>query len=336
MTLTTQGLHHVTAIGGDPQRNLEFYIRTLGLRLVKRTVNFDDPGTYHFYFGDELGRPGTLLTFFPWADAPTGRRGTGQVTTTTFSVPAGSLDWWQARLRREGREANLASSGESATLVFEDPDGLQLALAEAPGDPRPAWTQGTLGADQAIRGLNSVTLTVSDARPTVEMLGVLGMTQVGEGPRGLRFAAAGNGPGSLVDLVEAPGAQRGVVASGTVHHVAWRTPDDATQAEWLERLRELDVPVTPVRDRQYFHSIYFREPGGVLFEIATDQPGFATDETPAELGTALKLPAWLETGRAQIEGAVTPIQLPAENNPQLNPTEFPKLRSAGAPGETAR
>ncbi|MBO0745267.1 MAG: VOC family protein, partial [Candidatus Dormibacteraeota bacterium] len=128
----------------------------------------------------------------------------------------------------------------------------------------------------------------------------------------------------------------GVVASGTVHHVAWRTPDDATQAEWLERLRELDVPVTPVRDRQYFHSIYFREPGGVLFEIATDQPGFATDETPAELGTALKLPAWLETGRAQIEGAVTPIQLPAENNPQLNPTELPKLRSAGAPGETAR
>lgn len=317
MTLTTQGLHHVTAIGGDPQRNLEFYIRTLGLRLVKRTVNFDDPGTYHFYFGDELGRPGTLLTFFPWPDAPQGRRGAGQVTTTTFAVPAGSLDWWQSRLRQDGREANLVAANDEKALVFEDPDGLQLALAEAPGDDRPAWTQGSVGAEQAIRGLHAVTLTVADAKPTVEMLGVLGMAQVDEGPRGLRFAAAGKGPGSLVDLVEAPGAQRGLVAAGTVHHVAWRTPDDAAQAEWLQRLRELGIQVTPVQDRQYFHSIYFREPGGVLFEIATDQPGFATDETPAALGTALKLPAWLESGRAQIERAVAPIQLPAENNPEL-------------------
>ena len=317
MTLTTQGLHHVTAIGGDPQRNLEFYVRTLGLRLVKRTVNFDDPGTYHFYFGDELGRPGTLLTFFPWPDAPQGRRGAGQVTTTTFAVPEGSLDWWQSRLRQEGLEANLVAANDGQTLVFEDPDGLQLGLAEAPGDDRPGWTQGSVGAEQAIQGLHSVTLTVADAKPSVEMLGVLGMTQIDEGPRGLRFAAAGKGPGSLVDLVEAPGAQRGLVAAGTVHHVAWRTPDDATQGEWLQRLRELGVQVTPVQDRQYFHSIYFREPGGVLFEIATDQPGFATDETPAALGTALKLPAWLESGRAQIERAVAPIQLPAENNPEL-------------------
>ncbi len=320
MTLSTQGLHHVTAIGGDPQHNLEFYVRTLGLRLVKRTVNFDDPGTYHFYFGDELGRPGTLLTFFLWADAPRGRRGAGQLTTTTFSVPAGSLDWWQSRLRQEGREANLVAPNDGQTLVFEDPDGLQLALAEAPGDDRAAWAHGTVGADQAIRGLHSVTLTVADARPTVEMLGELGMTQVDEGPRGLRFAATGKGPGSLVDVVEAAGAQRGVVASGTVHHVAWRTPDNATQGEWLQRLRELRVQVTPVQDRQYFHSIYFREPGGILFEIATDQPGFATDEAPAALGTALKLPAWLESGRAQIEGVVAPIQLPAENNPELHPT----------------
>ena len=316
MSPTVEGLHHVTAIGGDPQRNLEFYVRTLGLRLVKRTVNFDDPGTYHFYFGDELGRPGTLLTFFPWPDAPRGRRGAGQVTTTTFSAPAGSLDWWQSRLRQEGREANLVACIDGKTLVFEDPDGLQLALAEAPDDHRPAWTQGTVGAAQAIRGLHSVTLTVGDAKPSLEMLGVLGMAQVDEGPRGLRFAAGGNGAGSLVDLFEAPGAERGVVAAGTVHHVAFRTPDDATQLEWRQRLGEVGARVTPVQDRQYFHSIYFREPGGVLFEIATDQPGFATDETPAALGTALKLPSWLESSRAQIERAVVPIQLPAENNPE--------------------
>ncbi len=331
MTLSTQGLHHVTAIGGDPQRNLEFYVNTLGLRLVKRTVNFDDPGTYHFYFGDDLGHPGTLLTFFPWGDAPQGRRGAGQATTTTFSVPAGSLDWWQGRLRAEGREANLVASNDGHTLVFEDPDGLQLALAEAAGDERGGWTQGSVGAGRAIRGLHSVTLTVADAAPTVAMLGVLGMTEVDEGPRGRRFAATGKGPGSFLDLVETPGARRGVVASGTVHHIAWRTPDDETQATWLQRLQELGVGVTPVQDRQYFHSIYFREPGGVLFEIATDQPGFATDETPAALGTALKLPRWLESGRARIEEAVQPIQLPVENNPELHPTGLRKVHPAGTP-----
>jgi glyoxalase family protein len=317
MTLSTQGLHHVTAIGGDSQRNLEFYVKTLGLRLVKRTVNFDDPGTYHFYFGDDLGHPGTLLTFFPWGVAPQGRRGAGQATTTTFSVPVGSLDWWQARLRGEGRAADLVASNDGQTLVFEDPDGLQLAFAEAANDDRLGWTQGTVAAGHAIRGLHSVTLTVADSGPTIALLDVLGMSQVGEGPRGLRFAAAREGPGSFLDLVEAPGAQRGVVASGTVHHVAWRTPDDETQAAWLDRLHELRVQVTPVQNRQYFHSIYFREPGGVLFEIATDQPGFATDETPAALGTGLKLPSWLEGQRAQIEDAVAPIRLPAENNPEL-------------------
>lgn len=318
MSLATQGLHHVTAIAGEPQQNLDFYVETLGLRLVKRTVNFDDPGTYHFYFGDETGRPGTLLTFFPWAGAPQGRRGAGQATTTTFSVPAGSLDWWQSRLRRAGREANLVASNDGQTLVFEDPDGLQLALAGADNDERPAWNAGPVAAEHGIRGLHSVTLTVGDARPTTELLGALGMTQVDDGPRGLRFAATDRAPGAFLDLVEAPGARRGVVASGTVHHVAWRTPDDETQLRWLGHLQELGRQVTPVQDRQYFHSIYFREPGGVLFEIATDQPGFATDETPAALGTALKLPSWIEPQRARIEQLVEPIQLPAANNPELH------------------
>ncbi|MFZ0218478.1 MAG: ring-cleaving dioxygenase [Candidatus Dormiibacterota bacterium] len=321
MTLATSGLHHVTAIGGDPQRNLDFYVRTLGVRLIKRTINFDDPGTYHLYFGDGEGRPGTLLTFFAWAGAQRGRRGAGQATTTTFSVPAASLEWWHARLQAAAQATGAIERRDGeASFTFEDPDGLLLALAGSEHDPRPGWQQpdgGTVPAADAIRGLHSTTLTVNDPAPTVALLEALGLRQVGEPAGRLRFAAGDGRPGALLDLVVDRDAPRGTVARGTVHHVAWRTPDDRTQGAWQAQLAELGANVTPVQDRQYFHSIYFREPGGTLFEIATDGPGFAIDEPKEALGSSLRLPPWFEHRRAQIEAAVAPLELPPENNPEL-------------------
>lgn len=320
MAIRTQGLHHVTAIAGNPQRNVDFYARTLGLRLVKTTVNFDDPGTYHLYYGDEAGRPGTIMTFFPWNDVARGRQGNGQATTTAFSVPAASIGWWQQHLATVGvRTSRIVTRDEEDTLTFTDPDGLTIALvAHQQADPRDPWDTPLVPGQHAIRGLHSVTLSVSQEDATAEMLtDGLGLTFQYQDENRLRFAAGDGGPGALVDVLVTPDAPNGLVAGGTVHHVAWRVPDDATQQAWREELIGKGVNVTSILDRQYFHSIYFREPGGTLLEVATDDIGFTADEPLLELGRALKLPPWLEPDRAQITAGLAKLDLPDENNPEV-------------------
>lgn len=318
MTIATSGLHHVTAIAGDPQRNADFYLRTLGLRLVKSTVNFDDPGTYHLYYGDESGQPGSLITFFPWKGAPSGRRGTGQATTTSFSVPESSIGWWKRHLAEAGVEVSEVRNREGEeVLSFRDPDGLALSLVAHPqGDPRAPWDSALVPAEYAIRGLHSMTLSVSREEATVEMLGDLGLTLASQESNRFRFVAGGGGPGAYVDVLVAPEQPRGLVAAGTVHHVAWRAPDEQTQSTWREELAGSGVEVTSILDRAYFRSIYFREPGGTLLEIATDTPGFTADEPLLELGRALKLPPWLEPDREQIQAMLPALDLPSENNPR--------------------
>lgn len=319
MTFKTSGLHHVTAIGGDPQRNADFYLRTLGLRLVKTTVNFDDPGTYHLYYGDKSGNPGSLMTFFPWQGAPSGRHGNGQATTTAFSVPERSIGWWAGHLKELGIETSRVSNrDEEDVLTFHDPDGLAITLVAHPqGDPRAPWENDLIPVEHAIRGLHSVTLSVSREDATAGMLtDGLGLRLHNQEGNRFRFAAGAGGPGALVDVLVTPEAPDGLVAAGTVHHVAWRAPDESTQAAWREDLVERGVGVTSIMDRQYFRSIYFREPGGTLLEVATDGPGFNTDEPLLELGRALKLPPWLEPNREQIAATLPKLNLPTENNPR--------------------
>jgi glyoxalase family protein len=314
-TAAPHGLHHVTAIASDPQRNVDFYARTLGLRLVKQTVNFDAPDSYHLYYGDAAGRPASLLTFFPWRGVPAGREGAGMTRATAFSVPPESIGWWHARLAGLGVDvAAPRRRGDEEVLALRDHDGLAIELVAAEGDTRSGW-DGAAGipAEHAVRGLHSVTLAERDLGPTASMLtDLLSMAAApgdAAGPGAQRFGMAGGGAGAVVD-VAAGAAQRGWQAGGTVHHVAFRAPDLATMTTWQHALLDRGVPVTDVRDRQYFKSIYFREPGGVLFEIATDDPGFATDEPLLELGRALKLPPWLEPSREQIAAALPPLRVP--------------------------
>jgi glyoxalase family protein len=321
MTATTEGLHHVTAIAGDPQKNIDFYITGLGLRLVKKTVNFDDPGTYHLYYGDSAGRPGSLITFFPWRGIRPGRVGAGQSTSTAFSVPAGSLGWWVDHFAALGAEARITSTSSSEErLLVSDPDGLQIELvATHLEDPRDPWDSASVPAEYAIRGQHSSVLTVRDAEATIAvMTNDLGMRVLEHDGNRTRLAAGDGLPGALVDVHASTLAPEGLQAGGTVHHIAFRVPDQATQQLWRDELASRGHQVTQILDRQYFTSIYFREPGGVLFEIATDTPGFETDEPLLELGRALKLPPWLEPSREQIENAVIPIRVPAENNPTVS------------------
>ncbi len=334
-----RGIHHVTAIARGAQANLDFYAGVLGLRLVKRTVNFDDPGTYHLYYGDEAGSPGTILTFFPWPLARLGRRGAGQATATAFAVPAGTLGRWAERLDALGVEREAPRErpglGDEALTLF-DPDGLALELVAAEGDRRAPWAGGPVPAEMAIRGFHHVALTVWNPEGTAQVLGdVMGFRRVAEAGGRLRLAAGadekGPRPGALVDVVADPAAPRGQVSAGTVHHVAFRVAGDAEQLAWQGRLAAAGLHVTPVQDRQYFHSIYFREPGGVLFEIATDPPGFALDETVAALGEALKLPPWLEPSRREIESVLPPLALPqSASENAAEPRPEPAV--AGAPG----
>ncbi|TFD48290.1 ring-cleaving dioxygenase [Cryobacterium frigoriphilum] len=320
MTVLTSGLHHVTAIAGAPQRNIDFYVTGLGLRLVKRTVNFDDPGTYHLYYGDDSGRPGSLLTFFPWAGVRTGVHGVGQSTSTAFSVPAGSLGWWQKHFADLGVDSAITSTSSSEErLSLRDPDGLGLDLvASSTVDPRDPWDSASVPAEYAVRGQHSSVLTVADPTGTLQVLTRdLGMHVISEEGNRTRVGAGDGDPGALVDVIADPTGQAGLTAGGTVHHVAFRVPDRATQAEWRQELVERGYGVTEILDRDYFTSIYFREPGGVLFEIATDTPGFDIDEPLLELGRSLKLPPWLEPSREAIEHSVVPITVPAENNPAL-------------------
>jgi glyoxalase family protein len=304
------GLHHVTAIAGNPLRNLDFYTRTLGLRLVKRTVNFDDPGTYHFYYGDETGSPGTVLTFFPWEHAIKGQVGIGETSRTAFRVPAGALGYWTQRFVEKGvaHETIERRFGESV-LRFADPDGTGLALVGVPDADAPAWSNGDSPAEHAIRGFFGVTLLLADAARTGAILtDVLGFNEAGREGSTVRYRAAGSAPGAVVDIVEAKDVERGRQGRGSVHHIAFRAADDAAQAAMARKLVAHGVRPTDQRDRNYFRSIYFREPGGVLFEIATDIPGFAIDEPVASLGRALKLPAFLEPHRGEIERALPAIE----------------------------
>ena len=307
------GLHHVTAIASDPQRNLDFYTEVLGLRFVKRTVNFDDPGTYHFYFGDDTGTPGTILTFFPCPHARRGHAGAGEVTHTAFSIPQGSISYWETRLRDKGVIVERSGSrfnGSEEVLTLADPDGMKIELV-AHAEP-PAITPSRYAdvpAEHALRGFFGVTLLERDLEKTEATLKMLGFEPSATDGNRTRFVSpAGNSLGNHIDVVVDPNASYGHPGAGSVHHIAYRAKDDAAQLAWLEEIKK-HLQVTPVQDRTYFHSIYFREPGGVLFELATDPPGFGLDEPAETLGEALRIPAWLEPHRAAIEGRLLPIEL---------------------------
>src|SRR5712692_4383114 len=308
------GIHHVTAIAGEPQQNLDFYAGFLGLRLVKLTVNYDDLETYHLYYGDEVGHPGTILTFFPWPGAPKGRKGAGQVTFASFSIPQGGVGYWVERLSKRGmRFEGPVNRFEEQVISFTDPDGLNLALVAHPGaEARGGWNRGPIPQEHAIRGFFGVTISEEGYERTASLLTeTLGFRLAKEDGNRFRYEVGEGGPGAMVDVLCQPDAPTGLVSVGTVHHVAWRTPNDEQQKEWREELVKARLNVTPVIDRKYFHSIYFREPGGVLFEIATDPPGFTVDERPEQLGSALKLPPWLESARAALEDALPPLETPA-------------------------
>jgi glyoxalase family protein len=310
--MTSTGLHHVTAISGPAQRNLDFYTRVLGLRLVKKTVNFDDPGTYHLYYGDEAGQPGTILTFFPWDGVAPGRVGVGETQQTGFRVPKASIGYWTRRLvaANVAHEAPHACFGNTV-LAFKDPDGLSLALIGIEGiEAEAAWSVDDIPTEHAIRGLHGVTLLLKDAGPTATILqDVFGFTEAGREGNLIRMAAAGVAPyGRYIDLWGVGNFMRGHQAAGSVHHIAFRAANDAAQEAMARRLRETHrLPTTEQKDRNYFRSVYFREPGGVLFEIATDDPGFAYDEPVAALGQALKLPPFLERSRAEIEAVLPQV-----------------------------
>jgi len=303
------GLHHVTAIAGDARRNLDFYTRVLGLRLVKKTVNFDDPNTYHFYFGNETGEPGTIMTFFPWEGIRTGSRGAGQATETAFSVPEGSLEFWQARMEEENIIYNPpAKRFDESYLTVVDPDGLKLELVASPRkDERTPFTTEDINEDVAIRGFRGVTLTLQDHTATAKVLTeVFGYELVDHNVNRYRYRTDAIATANVIDLVSLPTESRGTVAGGSVHHIAFRVADEETQRHFAAKLREYGLHPTQQIDRDYFMAIYFREPGGVLFEIATDPPGFTADEPLATLGEDLKLPKQYEPMRSAIEK-----QLPA-------------------------
>jgi glyoxalase family protein len=306
MKTINRGIHHITAISSDVHRNMQFYTQVLGLRFVKKSVNQDDPGTYHLYYGDYAGSPGTILTFFPWVGIRRGRPGSGQSYATAFSVPAGSLTFWRKRfldLKVETLAVEKRFSDE--VLTFFDPDGLRLELvATSESDARPPAPSAQVPVEHAIRGFHGTTLGLHEASATTALLTeAMGYHLVNQSGHRSRFSA-GTGPGSYVDLLTDPALPRGLDGAGTIHHVAFRVPDDAAQLAARSLLQERGLQVSPVIDRAYFKSIYYREPGGVLFEIATDQPGFAIDEPVETLGSRLSLPPHLEPLRAEIEAAL--------------------------------
>jgi glyoxalase family protein len=306
----------VTAIASDPQRNLDFYVGLLGLRFVKRTVNFDDPGTYHFYFGDRRGIPGTILTFFPWPVARRGRRGVGQIEATAFAISPDSVGYWLERFKQHHVTAERTSPRFGEEVIrFIDPDGLllELIVSDSPARVEP-WPDSPILPEHALHGFHSVSAALEGYEKTARLLtDSFGYRLVEQSGNRFRFVSPDDSaPGRIVDLLCMPDGRPGNVAAGSVHHIAFRAKDDAEQLQWREHLVELDYNVTPVIDRIYFRSIYFREPGGILFEIATEPPGFTLDEKLDELGTRLRLPPWMESARSQIERVLPPIKLPAE------------------------
>jgi glyoxalase family protein len=306
------GIHHVTAITGDVQKCVDFYVGVLGLRFVKKSINQDVPDTYHIYFGDYVGSPGTAMTFFGWPTWPKRRTGGGQVTTVSFTVPQRSLDFWNSRLRKLGVEASRTSRFGMDAIVLVDPDGIELELVAKPSDqPWVPWPDGAVDVEHAIRGFHAVTMTVAEATATFDLLvTTMGFRKVAQEGRRTRFETGHGGPHSLLDVVESPEGPEGEESIGTVHHVAWRAADAGHQTEWREVLVKAGRNVTPVIDRYYFKSIYYREPGGVLFEIATDGPGFTVDETAESLGSSLSLPPWFQVRRDRLDETLPPIVVP--------------------------
>lgn len=354
-----RGIHHITAIAKNPQRNVDFYSGILGLRLVKQTVNFDDPLTYHLYYGDSIGRPGTILTFFPWSDAPHGYRGTGQVTAVSFMIPTGSLEYWTDRLRRNGvRFEGPSKRFDDEIVAFHDPDGMMIELVSSSAgnkdirqQPEPdddeykyVWKEGPVNPKNAIRGFHSATLSEEGYERTAELLtDILGFKLIAEDHKEGRFrfeislpssdkrsrnnnnnnnnnnSADSTSIGAIVDIVCQPDIPTGYVGIGTVHHIAWRAYDDKHQIDLRKQILDKGgLNPTPVIDRMYFHSVYFREPGNILFEIATDPPGFAIDQMPEDLGKRLMLPEWLESMRGQLEKVLPPIKLKSYDSANNN------------------
>lgn len=312
MPESVPGIHHVTAITGDVQRNVDFHVGVLGLRFIKKTVNFDVPDTYHIYFGDGLGTPGTAVTFFGWPFLPPRRPGNGQVNVISYAVPGASLDYWTARLKSHGLESRRSERFGAGVISFADPDQIQLELiGEASDDRWQPWQGSAVPEDSQIRGFHSVGLGVREAEPSARFLvDTMGFRKAGTDGGRHRFETGQGGPGAVLELLADAGRHDGEEAVGTVHHVAWRALDDPHEMALREVLIEAGCDVTPVIDRKYFHSIYFREPGGVLFEIATDQPGFTVDEATEDLGTGLQLPPHAEGNREDLAFNLQPIVVP--------------------------
>ncbi|MDE3183561.1 MAG: ring-cleaving dioxygenase [Bacteroidota bacterium] len=298
------GLHHITAIAGNAKQNLDFYTKVLGQRFVKKTVNFDDPGTYHFYFGDEKGTPGSILTFFPWAGVRRGQNGAGMATGIGYSVPVDSLEFWKERFKRFNvKQDEIGERFGEKYLHFQDPDGLQLDfIASENEDKRKPWESDEIKSAHATKGFHSVTLTLNKVEPTAKVLtDILGYKLLKHEGNRYRFITDAIDNAGIVDIIEAPGLGRGINSAGTNHHVAFRVKDDNILMEYREKVLSKGLDITPKIDRDYFFSLYFREPGGVLFELATENPGFDKDEPLSELGTHLKLPKQYEPARKEIE-----------------------------------
>lgn len=313
MALIT-GIHHVTALAGSPQKNIDFYAGILGLRLVKKTVNFDAPEVYHFYYGNETGEPASILTFFPYGDIMKGRHGKGMLNTTSFSVPLSSLEYWENRFKKFNINYKQPQERfDEVFIYFEDEDGLGLELVFNDKDKRKGFSYGNIPLENSIKGFYNVEIWEEGYERTAAILTQqLDHTLIAEKGNRFRFAAT-NSPGNYVDILCVPDSLRGLGGNGTVHHIAFATANKKTQEEVRVKIAQRMLNPTPILDRQYFTSIYFREPGGVLFEVATEEPGFAIDEDKAHLGESLKLPSWYEKNRKEIEKAVTPVTLNLQN-----------------------
>lgn len=313
LSMHTPGLHHVTGITGDAQKNIDFYSGVLGLRFVKLTVNFDDPSAYHLYYGNESGEPGTALTFFAWPNVHKGQTGVGEITAIAFAIPRSALPFWQTHLAARGVSCHERERFGEAFISFLDPDGLELEIVpESPSSPILPWISPLIPAEHAIRGFHAVTLTEDGSEMTRRFLTErFGYAPQGESDSYFRYEAGGTAPARYLYVRVAPDLQQGEMGAGTVHHVAFRAESDADEISMRNELLAIGRDATPVIDRMYFHSVYFREPGGILFEIATVKPGFTVDEPLAELGTSLCLPAQYEPHRAEITRVLPKLALPS-------------------------
>lgn len=311
MEKALNGIHHMTVMASDPQANYDFYVQTLGMRFIKKTVNFDAPDVYHLYYADEVGKPGTVLTFFPFPDARRGKRGTGEVTVVSFSVPSNSRQYWMERFANLG----IDFDGPKRKFGFEyisllDPDGMKIEIVADPNvDSILGWYNGEISPKNSIRKFFGSTFYLKDSKPTEDLLSVImGAKIISSEGKIKRYSLGENESLSFVDIIEDANAPRAISGAGSVHHIAWRTANDDEQLNWRKTILESGFYPTEVVDRNYFHSIYFREPGGILFEIATDQPGFMVDESFENLGTELKLPEWHEPKRKMIEQILIPLK----------------------------